>query len=201
MLIWPAALTFGLLAVAGTPPPPAPPLLPPGLTEHEPEYKQWVNGLYEMGVTTKGDSVHFTEEARRVATDSLVRRIVYPETYTWEVEAALLKAMRLKVAFWYLINLYESDPPHRDLVLRSVFAYDNLLDMERALVSTFYTFGLLDPRVCVMHGGRPEIAHPDLAERRLKVVEELVSKIKENRKQNPKKPIEPMDGVPSGGKR
>jgi len=41
--------------------------------------------------------------------DSVYRKSVYPEVYTWPAAVGLMNRMELKKAFWYLINLYETD--------------------------------------------------------------------------------------------
>jgi hypothetical protein len=72
--------------------------------------------------------------------------------------------MDLKKAFWHIINLYRTDTLHKELALQTFVVYDSLVDMQKILINTFYTYALTDPEVCVFKNGKPEIVHPDILE-------------------------------------
>ncbi|HEY9341884.1 MAG TPA: hypothetical protein VIQ23_09900, partial [Hanamia sp.] len=105
------------------------------------------------------------------------RQTVYPEIYTWPVAIQTLKEMDLKKAFWHIINLYKTDTVHKELALQTFVVYDSLIDMQKILINTFYTYALTDPQVCVFKNGKPEIVHPDILEAKFNKVKEIVNYI------------------------
>ena len=85
--------------------------------------------------------------------------------------------MELKKGFWYLINLYIIDTTNKDLVVQSLVPFDRMLDMQKVLTSTFYTYALLDPKVCTYKNGKPVITRPDIVEMRFNKLKEIISYI------------------------
>ena len=154
--------------------------------------------LYQRGVEMEKDSIRINAEARRILTDSAYRRIIYPTAFSWPAAQELLKRMELKIAFWYLINLYMADTINRKLVLNTLIPFDQLFEMDKVLTSTFYTYALLDPAVCTISNGRPEILHPDRAEYKFHKVKEIIGYIQEYRKTKPgaKKPAQVISDFP-----
>lgn len=136
--------------------------------------QQWLNSMYSMGVETKNDSFYIKEEAIRLFKDSVYRKIAYPERYEWTNAVGLLKKMELKTAFWHLINLYRQDTANRSPVVSVLLAYDSVMQMDKILVSTFYTYAFADPRVSRIVNNKPDIFRPDLLEEGLKAVKEIV---------------------------
>jgi hypothetical protein len=156
--------------------------------KQEAEYQAWLDNLYEMGVVVDGDSVFISEEARRTVTDSAYRAILYPATYNWGEAQYLLKQMQLKIGFWYLINLYIEEEKNKEIVLNFILPFDEILEMDKVLLAVFYTYGLLDPAVASLENGKPNIKHPEIVEKKLAAVKEIVSYVlayriqKENQK-------------------
>ena len=141
------------------------------------EYQKWVENLYEMGVKIEGDSVYITEEARKVATDSIYRLFIYREKYNWAEANYLFKQMQYKIAFWHLINIYADDPASRENVLKYILSFEKAFQMDKVLLSVFYTYALLDPKVATIVNGKPDIHHPEIVEQKLNVVREIVGYI------------------------
>ena len=139
--------------------------------------KNWKNNLFDGGFAIENDSLQLNEEAKKLLLDSQYRRSTYPETYTWPVAIGVLKDMDLKKAFWHIINLYRTDTLHKELALQTFVVYDSLIDMEKILINTFYTYALTDPEVCVFKNGKPEIVHPDILEAKFNKVKEIVNYI------------------------
>jgi hypothetical protein len=140
-------------------------------------WNKWVSNLTDMGVEATRDSFYVKEEVIKALTDSSYRATVYPEKYEWPLAIDLLQKMELKKAFWHLMNLYESDPEHRSLILGTFVAYDSLMDMSKVLLSTYYTYGFADPRVCRIKNNKPDIYRPDLLEKGLIRTKEMVNNI------------------------
>jgi hypothetical protein len=139
--------------------------------------KNWQNNLFDGGFAIENDSLQLNEEAKKLLLDADYRQTVYPDTYTWPVAIQTLKEMDLKKAFWHIINLYRTDTAHKELALQTFVVYDSLVDMEKILVNTFYTYALTDPEVCVFTNGKPEIVHPDILESKFNKMKEIVNYI------------------------
>jgi hypothetical protein len=139
--------------------------------------KNWQNNLFDGGFKMENDSLHLNDEAKKLLLDSQYRRSTYPVTYTWPGAIQLLKQMDLKQAFWHLINLYKTDTSHKELALQTFVVYDSLVDMEKILINTFYTYALTDPEVCVFKNGKPEILHPDILEAKFNKMKEIINYI------------------------
>lgn len=145
------------------------------LTPQEEEtYKAWLAQLYEIGVVVQGDSIYISEEARQAATDSAFRAVLFPPVYTWSAAVSIFQQMQLKIGFWYLINLYKNDSATREYVLQYILTFENILDMDKVLISSFYTYAFLDPEVSVIIQGKPVIQHPEIVEQKLMTVKEIL---------------------------
>lgn len=146
-------------------------------------WNKWASNLYDMGVEKRKDSFFVKEEVIRLMKDESYRKLVYPDVYEWQVAVRLMQEMELKKAFWYMINLYQTDTVNRHLIAGTVALYDSLLEMDKIIVSTFYTYAFADPRVCRITDGKPDIYRPDLLERGLYAVKEITKYIWAYRKQ------------------
>ena len=124
--------------------------------------------LYEKGVDSRKDSLYVKEEVIRMMKDSSYRKTIYPEEYNWQNVVKLLKKMELKKAFWHMINLYETDTVHRKIILGTFLLYDSLMEMDKILLSSYYTCAFTDPKVYRIKNNKPDIYRPDLLEKELK---------------------------------
>lgn len=140
-------------------------------------WSNYFNNLQAMGVETRNDSMIIREEVVKLFTDSLYRKSVYPAQYTWQEAIYLLREMDLKKAFWYMLNLYETDSANRSYVLGTFVAYDSLMSMDKILLSTYYTYAFADPRVSRVKNNKPDIFRPDLLERRLASLKDIISQV------------------------
>lgn len=146
-------------------------------------WSKWTNNLYDMGVETNKDSFFVKKEVLKLMTDSAYRKAVYPARYEWAGAVSLMKQLDLKAAFWHLINLYQDDKANRNLVMGTFALYDSLIDMDKVLLSTYYTYALPDPRVCRIVNGKPDIYRPDILEKELATTKEIAGYIWAYRKQ------------------
>jgi hypothetical protein len=135
------------------------------------------NNLSSMGVETRNDSLIVKQEVVKLFTDSLYRKSVYPAQYTWQEAILLLREMDLKKAFWYMLNLYETDTAHRSFVLGTFVAYDSLMSMDKILLSTYYTYAFADPRVSRIKDNKPDIFRPDLLEHGLMRLKDIIAQV------------------------
>ena len=85
--------------------------------------------------------------------------------------------MEIKKALWFLINIYASDPPSREMALRTVMAYEEVCATDKALLGSFYTYAFMDPRVSTIKNGKLSINRPDVLEGRLKTTREMIAHI------------------------
>jgi hypothetical protein len=92
-----------------------------------------------------------------------------------------MQQMQFKIGLWYLINIYPQDEQAKQAVLKYVLGLDQLFDMEKMLVASFYTYSFLDPEAGTLVDGKPQIHHPDILENKLAVVRELSRKIQAHR--------------------
>lgn len=144
--------------------------------------KDWENDLFDEGFSLQKDSVHVSDETKRLFLDESYRKSTYPASYNWTQAIQILKSMELKKAFWHLQNLYRTDKQHKELILQTFVLYDSLVDMERILLNSFYTYAFADPEVCVVSEGKPMITHPDVLESKFANVKEIIGIVKLNRK-------------------
>jgi hypothetical protein len=150
-------------------------------------WQNWMSELNEQGVEKKNDSLYVRQEVVKLMKDPEYRKTVYPEVYNWEATVAFMKSMELKKAFWQLINLYQTDTARRNIVVGTFILYDSLIDMDKILLSTFYTYAFTDPEACRILNNKPEIVRPDILEKKLRTTRELVNYIWINRKNKAEK--------------
>jgi len=156
--------------------------------------KKWLVDLSEKGIEVTDDSIKLSKEFQKVLLDENYRATIYPETYTWEKVLMFIQTQELKKAFWFFINLYPESEKNKELVIKSVLTYDKLFKMDELLVNTFYTYCFIDPEVCIIKDGVPEVAHPDILEGKLRNVKEIIGFINyyrrkaEEKTQNEKNP-------------
>lgn len=150
--------------------------------EQEAAAKQWIDNIYEIGFDIKGDSIKVTEEAKLILQNEDYRQLIYPKKYSWEYTLALMKKSALKPAFWYLTNLYYQYPEHRKLVLQTLIPFDQLFEMDRALISSYYTYIPYDPEVTTTSNGKTTFERPDIAEAKLVATKEIIEQILHYRK-------------------
>lgn len=137
----------------------------------------WLDQLGEKGLELRDDSLIIGKEVQMLMEDESYRRLLYPEKYSWDQVTHFIRLQDLKKAFWYMINLYPDNDINKEIVLKSVLAYDQLFKMDEILINTFYSYCFTDPEVSVFNGGKPEIVRPDLLEAKLSNVREMVSYI------------------------
>lgn len=142
-----------------------------------------ITSLLEAGVEVKNDSFIVRQEVINLLNDTALRNAVYPVSYEWPAAVKLMQAMELKQAFWHFINLYKSKPENRDLIISIVMKYDEILPMDKVMLSSFYTYSFADPRACRVKNGKPDIFRPDLLQDLLATTREIVSNIVHYRNQ------------------
>jgi hypothetical protein len=138
---------------------------------------KWFSDLFIMGIEQQQDSVYIREEVVRLVKDSIYRKAVYPQHYSWPTVVGLLQEMDLKKAFWHMINIYMEDTASHSMILGTMVLYDSLIQMDRMLINTFYTYAFTDPRVCRIENNKPDIFRPDLLEKYLRGTAEIINRI------------------------
>ena len=132
---------------------------------------EWFNNLYTPGIDVQNDTLILSAEVQHLLAHPEEMQKLFPEQYKWEDAIAMMQSMDLKKAFWHLINLY---PDNKEMVMKTMISYDQVLKMDDALVSSFYTYSMLDPNVCEFKNGKPNVVRPDLVEAKLGQVKEMV---------------------------
>lgn len=144
--------------------------------------RNWEKEFLDIGISIDKDSLHINEEAKRLLTDPGYRESTYPAVYNWPEAIQLMNRMELKKAFYHMINLYKTDAAHKVLALQTFVKYDSLVDMEKILTNSFYTYSLTDPEICGFKDGKPVIKRPDILEEKFKTLKEIIEIVKFNRK-------------------
>lgn len=142
--------------------------------EQKIQFTEWLTNLYKPGVEVMGDSVSVSKETSLLMENEAYRNLVFPKTYTWDVTQQLIKKQALKIAFWYLINLYSTDKPNKEVAIRSVVAFNEVFKMDEVLKSVFYTYALVDPEVGSIANGHSEVTAPHILENKLQALKELL---------------------------
>lgn len=138
---------------------------------------KWLTDLNEMGVEQKKDSLIIKEEVMRIVKDSVYRKSIYPQKYSWPGALALMKGMELKKAFWHMINIYIADTTTRSMVIGTFVQYDSLIEMDKLLINTYYTYAFTDPEACRIIKNKPDIFRPDIMEKKLLITKEIIGSV------------------------
>ena len=146
----------------------------------------FLDDLYSAGVSMTEDSVRIDEESFRLLNDEQYRTAFYPDTYTWEASLNFLKIQEFKKGFWYLINLSMNNEFHKNLVVKTILTYDLMFDMDKALISAFYTYCYMDPSVGSIEDGKPNITAPHILEQKLEAVKEILHFVEKYKAENEK---------------
>jgi hypothetical protein len=134
----------------------------------------WLENIYQHGVVSNEDSILVQGETARILNEPDYKNFMYPKEYTWPVAMKLIQMQQLKPAFWYFLNLYLVNDQNKELVVRSILAYNKFLKMDKALVGAFYTYSLTDPEVGSFVNGKQQITAPHILERKLQALKELL---------------------------
>lgn len=134
----------------------------------------WLRGLYQPGVEMQNDSLILNEEARKLFSDEAYRQLMYPSVYSWEMAKKFIQTQNLKQAFWYFINLYMVNDKNKELVIKAVLTYNKFLNMDKILVSTFYTYTFADPEIVALENGTTKVVAPHVMEKKLYALKEIL---------------------------
>lgn len=147
------------------------------IEETEQIAKVWLDDLFTWNVKPEGDNIIYNEEARRIISDTSYYNFIYPEAYTWPTTLALLEQRAIKQALWYMINIYGDDKTNSSPYIADVVVtLDHAIDMEKVLISSYYSYISFDPEVVKMDNGIiKEIIRPDIAEQKLMETKEIVN--------------------------
>ena len=141
----------------------------------EEKAEAWLKDLHTANVIDDGDKLIYNEEAKLILSDPQYYKVIYPKEYNWVHTRELMKRRAIKPAIWTMINLYGMDKtenaPH---VVKSLITLDQLVDIEKALISSYYSYIPFDPEVVIVENGKvKEFTRPDIAEEKLNNVKEL----------------------------
>ena len=147
-------------------------------------WKQQLQELYEPGISMNKDSMHISAESKKVMQNANYRALIFPDAYTWQSARQFLTQLDFKKGFWYLIKLYAADTANRPLVIQTILAYEKAFEINKVLTSTFYTYALLDPKVCVFKNDKIKITRPDILEGSFNKLKEMTNYIANYQKKN-----------------
>ncbi len=147
---------------------------------------EWLEDLYDHGVSTSKDSVAINKEIQRLMNDRNYRNIIYPTVYTWKMTTKFLNDQELKKAFWYMLNLYLVNDKNKDLVIKSILTYNTLFKMDEVMEATYKTYALLDPEIGEVVNGKSQITAPPILEEKLNALKEILLYIEKYAEKTPK---------------
>jgi hypothetical protein len=150
------------------------------LLENEEASAQWIIDQITPGVKIEGDNMVFSNEALHLIKDESYRNQVYKRPYTFENVKVSLALLDLQKGFWQMMNIY---PENKDLVLRFIYAYDQIIPADKILLASFYTYAYLDPEITTLENNKPNVMRPDLLEAQFKKAQEIVKYIEYLRKE------------------
>ncbi len=150
--------------------------------EKEKFWQNWLNDMYEVGVEQHDDSLKISDEVKKIVIDKEYQKTLYPATYTIPGAGALMKNMEIKKAMWYLINVYGQSEETNKVVMNIILPFEQGLEMDKVLVSTFYTYALVDPQIGSVVNGKVQISRPDLLEQKFNNLKEMIAYIIAQRK-------------------
>jgi hypothetical protein len=139
------------------------------------ENQNWQDEITSFGFTESQDSIKIGAEVMKLMQDSTYRKEAYPLVYTWLEAIDLLEKNQVKRAFWRFINLYAGTNEDKNTVVQAILKYDEIIDMEKALAASFYTYSFLDPEVVAISHQKRELIKPDRLELKFQNMTELVN--------------------------
>lgn len=150
--------------------------------KNEKYWQKWITNLYELGIEKTKDSLKISDDVKHIITDSNYRKLIYLKDYTLPAFVDMLNKDQTKIAMWYLINIYGTQKEKQNFLMDIVIQFEQGLEMDKVLISTFYTYAMLDPEVGTLKNGKIEIIRPDLLEQKFNTVKEMIAHIISNRK-------------------
>ena len=150
----------------------------------EKKAKAWLDAQYEWNVITDGENITYNKESKKILSDTDYYSFIYPKTYTWSTTLILLKNKVIKQAVWYLINMqYLDKEKNSSHIMKTIITLDQALDMEKVLLSSYYSYIAFDPEVVTIENNKvKEYTRPDIAEKKLNSVEEIATLLMQYRK-------------------
>lgn len=141
---------------------------------HEAGSIEWLNDLYEHGVEMTDDSIYITQEVLTLLGDNDYRNEFYANQSNWPKALEYIKENELKKACWNMINLSMINQYSQEKVVKTYLTYNQMFDMEKVLISSFYTYCYTDPAIGYIEDGKPIIKAPHILEEKLQAVKEII---------------------------
>lgn len=134
----------------------------------------WLKEMYEPGVKVTEDSIQLNKETERLLKDKDYRKVLYPAVYTWVEAKKYIQAQEIKKALWFFLNLYLVNDENKELVIKSLLIYDKVFKIDKALVSSFYTYSFTDPEIGSIEEGHSKITAPHIMEKKLNALKAML---------------------------
>ena len=142
--------------------------------QHQAGSVEWLKALYEHGVEMTDDSIYISQEVLTLLEDVAYRNDFYATQSNWPKAIEYINANELKKACWNMINLSMMNEYSMDKVVKTILTYDQMFDMEKILISSFYTYCYTDPAIGYIEDGKPTIQAPHILEEKLQAVKEII---------------------------
>lgn len=135
---------------------------------------EWLQDLFKHGVEMTDDSIYISQEVLFLLEDETLRAEFYDNQQNLPLTISYIQKGELKKASWNFINLYLMNDYMKDKVLKSVLTYNQMFNMEKVLVSAFYTYCYTDSSIGYIEDGKPVIESPHILEEKLQAVREII---------------------------
>ena len=144
------------------------------LYKSENAIKDWMKDLQTPGVLIEDNQMKLSKEAQKLLSNKDYRKEVYKDEYTFLDVKESLMIGDLQKAFWQMINMY---PENKETVLKYIYAYDSIIETDKIVVGSFYTYAYFDPKISTISNGKPIVDRPDILEEYLRKTKEIVTYI------------------------
>lgn len=123
------------------------------------------------GFEIKDNTLFFSDEAKKLLSDSVYRNSIYAKKSSWLDLKKCLEESHFQLAFWHMINLY---PQKKELIINYLVMYNQIIPINEVLRSSLYTYTILDPRISRINDDKIDIYRPDIFEEHTSVVDEMI---------------------------
>tara|TARA_Y100000766_G_C18870009_1_gene587748 strand:- start:6 stop:566 length:561 start_codon:yes stop_codon:yes gene_type:complete len=123
------------------------------------------------GFEIKDNTLFFSDEAKKLLSDSIYRNSIYAKKSSWLDLKKCLEENHFQLAFWHMINLY---PQNKELIINYLVMYNQIIPIKMVLNASLFTYTILDPRISRIKDDKIDIYRPDIFEEHISVVDEMI---------------------------
>lgn len=127
-------------------------------------------------ISLKDGNIKLKGESKRIISDSIYRKLVFREVYTYNDVMISLKASNIRRAIWCLVNLYETQPELSKYILLHLVSAGVT---QQHLLNSFYSYIALDTEIADYSTGVPVLIHPEVVNLKMNNFKKMISFLNE----------------------